>query len=63
MTAIFADSGSACPLSGSNLLSSNSHCENVFSKLFMSNVGLSSFVRHPIDLVPSGIENRLHSFR
>ena len=62
-TAIFTDSGSACPLSRSNLLSSNSHCENVSSKLFTSNVGLSSFVRYPIGLVPTGIENLLHNCR
>ena len=62
-TAIFTDSGRACPLSRSNLLSSNSHCENVSSKLFMSNVGSSSFVRYPIDVVPTGIENLLHSCR
>ena len=54
-TAIFTDSGSACPLSRSNLLSSNSPCENVSSTLFMLNVGLSSFVRYLIDVVPTGI--------
>ena len=61
MTAIFTDSGRACPLSRSYLLSSNSHCENVSSKLFMSKVGFSSLVRYPIDLVPTGIENRMHN--
>ena len=37
------------------------HVENDSSKLLLSNFGLSSRVRCPIDLVPSGIENRMQS--
>ena len=36
MTAILTGLGSACPLSGSNLLSSNFHAENDSSKLLAS---------------------------
>ena len=36
MTAILIGLGSACPLSGSNLLSSNSYCENDSSKWLAS---------------------------
>ena len=60
-TAIFTASGSCCPLSLSNLCSSNTHVENDSSKLLLSNLGLSSLVNCPIDLVPRGIENRMHS--
>ena len=44
-TAIFTESGSCCPLSRSNLESSNSHVANDSSKLFVSNVGFSSLVK------------------
>ena len=48
-------------LSLSYLESSNSQLENDSSKLLLSNVGLSSFVRYPMLLVPSGMANLLLS--
>ena len=62
-TAIFTASGSCCPLSLSNLCNSNSHVAKDCSNLLLSNLGLSSLVRCPMDLVPSGsgIAKRMHS--
>ena len=62
-TAIFTESGSVCPLSRSNRCSSNSHVEDDSSKLFLSNVGFNNLVKCPMDLVPNGMEKRMHSCR
>ena len=60
-TAILIWSGSVVLLSLSYLERSNSQLENDSSKLLLSNVGLSSFVRYPMLLVPNGMANLLLS--
>ena len=54
-------SGSVVLLSFSRLVSSYSQWQKLSAKLFGSNVGSSSCVKHPTLLVPTGIEYRLFS--
>ena len=37
--------------------------ENDSSKLFLSNVGFNNLVKCPMDLVPNGMEKRMHNCR